>query len=345
MGAERAAVMSTDPPYLVDYQGGHPPATEENQGGRGQANTGTTTSTTTLGRLLHRLPEHRPGLRARRPRRHLPVLRDHAQRGHLGRLAEGRPARAPGPDLEEEPRRAHYSWFMWDYEPMMSAGARGPCQRTSRQPTQAPSGRSRPGSRMQPARSTRRQARRDDQATDPLPHQARRAHLRALRRLGHGDDRRRGLGRACYALDPPAGRRRRSRPLGGVHRQAGEAGAADGDQQREARRSEAPRRRHLRARGRWTAARARSVDIVAANCTWTASERTICQLHRPRPRTDDGSKRRWVGRKRSSPSRWLASSACSRGSSTDEPAQDGPRRAELHRSHVRRLRRRARRAL
>ena len=35
-----------------------------------------------------------------------------------------------------------YSWFMWDYEPMMSAGAKATCRSSSRRPTPKPCGRS-----------------------------------------------------------------------------------------------------------------------------------------------------------------------------------------------------------
>ena len=48
-----------------------------------------------------------------------------------------------------------------------------------------------------------------------------------------------------------------------------------------------PRRRHLRPRGRRRAATPRYFRFVAANCSWTASERTIESYIASRARADD----------------------------------------------------------
>ena len=45
MAGERASLMATDPPYLVDYQGGAHPASAANQAPRAATSTGTPTST------------------------------------------------------------------------------------------------------------------------------------------------------------------------------------------------------------------------------------------------------------------------------------------------------------
>ena len=53
--------MATDPPYLVDYQGGHHPASEANGGARDQGQAlGRLHRPRALGRVLRRLPARRP---------------------------------------------------------------------------------------------------------------------------------------------------------------------------------------------------------------------------------------------------------------------------------------------
>ena len=74
----------------------------------------------------------------------------------------------------------------------------------------------------------------------------------------HGADRRRGAGADLLrARAEPAVRRRRRGPLGGVHRQAGEAGVSRG-QRSSRRRDPQARGRHLRPRGRRRALTPRS---------------------------------------------------------------------------------------
>ena len=85
--------MATDPPYLVDYQGGQHPASEANQGAANKdkhwdAYIDHAHSVEFYVDFLRT----RPRLRPRRPRRHLPVVRHHAHRGDLAELARGRPA-------------------------------------------------------------------------------------------------------------------------------------------------------------------------------------------------------------------------------------------------------------
>ena len=103
MAGKRATLMATDPPYLVDYHGGAHPASEANGGAETKDKHWDTYidhehSVDFYVDFLQGGPRARP----RRARRHLPVVRHHAHRGHLAELARGRPAPAPGADLEED---------------------------------------------------------------------------------------------------------------------------------------------------------------------------------------------------------------------------------------------------
>ena len=70
---------------------------------RARTSTGTPTSTTSTRSSSTSTSCARPSTTPSTDRRrHLPVVRHHAHRGHLAELARGRPARPPGADLEED---------------------------------------------------------------------------------------------------------------------------------------------------------------------------------------------------------------------------------------------------
>ena len=118
MAGERATLMATDPPYLVDYDGGnHPQTWGKRRPGRSARDQKTkhwdayTDHDSAVafyadflrGALAEALGE-RPG--------HLPVVRHDARDDRLGGLAGKRPAASPGRDLAQEPPRAGRCDFM-----------------------------------------------------------------------------------------------------------------------------------------------------------------------------------------------------------------------------------------
>ena len=111
MAGQRAGLMATDPPYLVDYDGGNHPQTWGN-GGKQAGRDVATKHWDSLhrprqrGRLLPELPRRGAGRGAQRAPAPLPVVRHDAHRGRAGGLAGQRPAGPSGDHLAQEPQRA-----------------------------------------------------------------------------------------------------------------------------------------------------------------------------------------------------------------------------------------------
>ena len=196
--------MATDPPYLVDYQGGQHPASEANGGAESKDKHWDT------------YIDHEHSVEF-----YVDFLRtalDHAldedaaiyqwfgiMRTEVIWQSWREVGLLPHQVLIWKKTRSvlTYSHFMWDYEPMMYGWREGHMPKTEA------AGRRQGGLGDRLDDRGRRlghppdaEAGRDRQAPDHLPHQAGRPHLRALLRLRHGADRRRGdRARICYAIE------------------------------------------------------------------------------------------------------------------------------------------------
>ena len=113
MDGEQATLMATDPPYLVDYDGGNHPPTWANGGKRpGAAPDAATKHWDTYidhedgGQVLRELPHGRAHNGAGQDAGDLHVLRHDAGAAGLCGLGARRPAVAPGTGLVQDPHRA-----------------------------------------------------------------------------------------------------------------------------------------------------------------------------------------------------------------------------------------------
>ena len=204
MAGERAALMATDPPYLVDYDGGNHPQTwgQRRPTLRGEdkhwdaytdpesAAPSTRTSWVPPSRgALTELPPSTSGLASCAPT-------------SSGGLARGRLLPHQRSSGEEPPGARRARDFMCDYEPMpvrLAARASMPAAQAAGQRARRLGDRHREASRTAPRASHPTMKPVETRAPpDRLPHRARRADLRALLGLRHGHHRlRRSVAAAC----------------------------------------------------------------------------------------------------------------------------------------------------
>ena len=212
MAGERASLMATDPPYLVDYNGGNHPQTWTKDGRPISSEEKTKhwdAYTDQAGRgLLRRLPRRRPGRGPDRAPDDLSVVRHDARRGRAGGLAGQQPVGSTRSLIWHKSRSVLTRCdFMWDYEPAPYGWVQGQRPASDRRPpanANAPSGRSLARAMMAPGGASDLKPMELDPPPDRVAHPARRAHLRALLRLGHGHHRGRDHGPAllCHRACP-----------------------------------------------------------------------------------------------------------------------------------------------